>query len=507
MRCTMLALTLLTLCSPARAVGPADLRSPADMMLLASADAQKLGPVAAYVRYLDLAPIPPAEREGAYLVLCGHLQHLSRASDITRPVIVAGTTGALLRLDLGDYAADAKDLARLVKVWEQLADADPYYHQKVALAVQEDYVWPGGVSPKDGKYYPPGTKYSVPTGHAAGTKTVLAPWLVPTEKHKAGLAKLVALTYTTVPIVRGDWFHNQTAADVDRKPGYHDFLGFKDQKTFEQIIGFDAKLFAGFGVEVRASVGLSGVSLQPRALARLGALGGGYWKTFDFKRAVGGNDPLVVLGRDIEKGFDATEVLAPLPNGFIAWGLFNRGGVRQDTAPDFVASDGMSKSNDRRVHNNASCVRCHFEGLHKPVDDWTRDLLNPPPGLSVLGYDYQALKLLRQQYTKKLDPLLAKDRDATSAAILEATGWTAQRYSQQYAAFWERYEDAKVDLAWAERSLGVPAATVKAAVHKAVSVGKGDLVLSFLLKAGKAVPIRVWEEKYAALQEIIQAYK
>jgi hypothetical protein len=495
LRCC-LTLSLLSLAAPAFAAGPADLRTPADVVF-----------PAAYVRYLDLAPIPPAEREGCLSRPLWAPEHLSRAATSRRPDARAGDRReACSASTWATTRPITKDLQRLVTVWEQLADADPYYHQRVTLAVQEDYVWPGGVSPKDGKYYPPGTKYSVPTGQTAGAKTVLAPWLAPTEKHKKALAVLTTLTYTQAPLVRGDWFFNQTAADVDRKPGYHDFLGFADQKTFEKLIGFDAKLFAGFSVEVRASVGLSGVSLQPRAIARFGSLGGGYWKTFDFRKAAGGNDPLAVLGRDIEKGFDATEVLAPLPNGFIAWGLFNAKGVRQDTAPDFVASDGMSKSNDRRVHNNASCVRCHFEGLHKPVDDWTRDLLNPPPGLSVLGYDYQALKLLRQQYTKKLDPLLAKDRDATAAAILEATGWTAPRYSQQYGEWWSRYEDARVDLVWAERSLGVPAATIKAAVHKAVQHGKGDLVLAFLLKEGKAVPIRVWEEKYAAAQEVIRAF-
>ncbi len=445
----------------------------------------------AYTRYLSLRHIPAAERPGAYLVLCGHVHHLSTTPDIVRPALVPGTAGALLRLNLKDYGWS-------VSLWEKLARADPYFHLRVTTVAVEQ--WGGGTWPADGKYY------------AANAFTVRRKKTVTTlfagrEDPKA-LAELAKLTYSEVPILYGDWWFNQTAAQADRNPGYYDFLGIKDQKTYELLIGFDKKLAQKFGNDLRASVADSSVTLQPRAMIRQATLGGGYWRTFDFRRAVDGKNPLRILGADIEKAADAQETYGHLPNGFFATGLFNGQGVRQDTAPDFIASDGKSTSTDRRVHINVSCIRCHAGSGLQPIDDWTRNLLQPP--LAAKGEDYDALVKLRREYLRNLEPFLDRDRRVFSDAVKEATGWSVKEYSGHYAEFWSAYEDQRVNLLGAARYLGCSPQDLHDAIGASVAAGQGDPVLSVFLVRGlrlRTISVRQWEEIYPAAHALLAGVK
>lgn len=468
----------------------ASAQTPATAVAQALADAKKLPPeVAYYTRYLDLSELLAAEREDAYRVLSGHLQHLSRESDITRPVIVPGTAGGLLRLNIEDYGWK-------VDLWEQLEKVDPYFHAQVITETKEITWWPGGNY--NGVYYPVNAfrVYEL----VKKKQTVSAPWLGDAKN----IAALIRLTQSRIPIVRGAWFFNQTAAQQERKPGYYDFLEIKDEKTFQAVIGFDAKLAAKFGNDLRSSVADSGVTLQPRAIVRQATLGGGYWRSLDFRLALDKGNPLRVLGKDIEEKYDATEQYGHLPNGFWATGLFDKQGKRQDAAPDFIASDGQSKSNDRRVHVNVSCVRCHVNGGLKEIDDWTRNLLQPPLALNAV--DYKELRKLRQQYLRHLEPFLDRDRAVYAASVKEATGWDTKKYAQQYATFWERYEDARVDAAWAARDLGVSEKKFVDAVYAQVKLGTADTVLSvFVLKGPRVrtIGIRQWLEVYPIAQQYV----
>lgn len=482
MRKIAAVILLATLAAPIWAL------TPAQAVAAAEADVRLAPPhLRQYLRYLDLGEIPAKDRTTAYRVLCGHVQHLSRASDITRPVALAG--GALLRLNIEDYGWS-------VALWESLADADPYYHTRLVQETVE--LWPGGRY--DGVHYMPGAfRY-----RARKTVRALAPWL----GNPLVVKSLVDMTQSSVPIVRGAWFFNQTAAQADRKPGYYDFLGVKDKKTFEALGGFDRKAFEKFRTELRASVADSGVTLQPRAIARFGVADGAYWFSLDFKAAVAGKNPLRVLGRDIEKEVDAIEAYITLPNGMWATGLFNGKGVRQDTAPDFIASDGVSRSTDKRVHVNVSCLRCHTNGGLKDIDDWTRNLIQPP--LTLQSVDYKELRRLRQQYAKHLEPFLDRDRLGFEASVKEATGWTSKEYAKAYADFWSAFEDAKVDLAWAARDLGVSEKEFRAALDAQAKAGIADPVLSVFLLAGprrRTIGIRTWLEVYATAATIVYGPK
>jgi cytochrome c553 len=342
----------------------AEVAAQSEVLAAVSADLRRL-PEGARIsaRYLRLDNIPADDREKAYQAIAGHLQHLSTATDITPPAVVQGTAGALLRLNLDDYYIAAA-------TWERLADADPYDHVK--LNVTEP--WPGGTWPGDGTHYAAG---SFPYTR---TISAFAPVGLPAE-HKL-LLDVAYMTHSRAPVLRADWFFNQTAAQQGRNPGYYDFLGIKDKKTFEALGGFDAKR-SRRKIEYREAVGDSGVTAQPRAIARFDADEGGvYWYSVDFKRAVDKQNPLRVLGKDIEQHADAFETYVRLPNGFWATGAFNGKGERQDVAPADVAADGKSKSNDKQVHVNASCTRCHDNGGLKDVDGWTKNLFAPPLALN-----------------------------------------------------------------------------------------------------------------------------
>jgi hypothetical protein len=56
------------------------------------------------------------------------------------------------------------------------------------------------------------------------------------------------------------------------------------------------------------------------------------------------------------------------------------------------------------------------------------------------------------------------DRRTYGDAVKEATGLDAKEYAAAYAWMWERYEDAKVDAAFAARDLYVTPAKLRAAV-------------------------------------------
>ena len=488
--------------------------SPMDSVVQAAADCSKLQPgYASYTRYLSLYNLPAAERIKAIAVLNGHCNMLSREPDLIPVSIVPGTLGSLVRINLQDYRWSGE-------LWEKLSD--PYFTDRVDetevvviwYALKKGDTWQKGRPWEDGKVYDKpftvGADFPAVTEirRKGGGKNVqaLAPWLTTTPEGKNAVETLVRLTGSRIPVVRADWFFNQTAAAAGRSPNYYDFLGVKDEASFQRAIGADIKLAEEFGAELREAVAISGVTLNPRAIVRHPTLGGGYWRTFDFKTSKGDKNPLKVLGKDVEASYDATEQFGHLPNGLWATFLGNRKGEVQATAPDDIASDGFARGTDRRVHSNVSCVRCHSDGGLQPIDGWARNLLEPPFAITTL--DYQRARDLRRQYLRKLEPFLTKDRLVYELSIQEVTGLkTSKEFSAAYAATWERYEDARVDLARAAADLGCTPKEFEQDLMVQVKANYGSTVLSALLGKGirpRAIPVRVWEEAYPEAQAIRQ---
>lgn len=445
---------------------------PGEFVVTAAQDMGTLpGEVRPHVRYLAISgknTVSDAK------VLSGHINGLSREPDIVPPALVGSN---VLRINLKDYGWSAA-------VFEKLANSDPYYHVDItkdghkirALAPIMAYGWSDR---KDGK-------------HEVATN----------------LKYLIEQTGSKTPILRADWFFNQTAAQFDRDPGYYDFLGIKDEKSFQKLIGFDEALAKDFKKVLRESVAISSVTLQPRAIERQQSQGGAYWKTYDFRKAVNKKNPLRILGEDIEKQADASEQYALLPNGMWATFLGNAKGERQDAAPDFIASDRHSKSRDKKVHINVSCVRCHKQGGLQPIDGFVRGLNEPP--LAVTSPDYEKFRQLRREYLKSMETQMELDKSLYTQAVKEATGWDTKTYAEKYAEYWERYEDAQIDLVWAAADLYTTPAILKAVLLKRIQQGNTnpetggvDFVLARLAQ-GKLVEIRQYEEVHALALTILR---
>ncbi len=429
-----------------------------------------------YIRYLVL------DDPDSGKILNGHTNQLSRSQDIVQAVHLEGK---VMRINILDYGWD-------LKTWELLADADPYYHADLDV---------GG---KKVRALSPILAEGV-IEQTVGKEKVY-------HNCKENIEYLVSQTKSKAPILRADWFFNQTAIQADRGPtGYYDFLRVKDEKDFQRMIGFDAKLARDFGKVLRESVSVSGVTHQARAFEIQKAQGGWYLKSYDFIRAVGKKNPLRVLGEDISKEADATEQYGALPNGLWATFLANGKGERQDSAPDKIASDSFSKSTDKRVHINASCTRCHVQGGVQPLDGFIRNLAHNP--LLIGSPDYQKHLELRREYLKSLTVSLETARLLYEDAIKEATGgWDSATYAQKYGSFWSAYEDAHIDLAWAARDLNLKADVLKGIIERRIAAGyidpsKGgpDYVLAnFVAKTPKIINIRTWEEVFQLAHIIIR---
>jgi len=485
-------LALTALVCLVHAAFPAEPLSPADAVAAAVADARALPPQGrSSVRYLSLHNVPAAQREQVTKVLGFHCNSLSRESDIVLPTRIG--TG-LLRLYLYDYDWDAK-------TWDALAD--PVFVTKIQETVVEVVkTWPGGVWPQDGKYYPANSFTYKVKEKKAGTVQALAPWL-PTKE----AAELANLTQSPCPIVRADWFVWQTALQADRKPGYYDFLGIKDKKTFDGLVGYDEKLQkTSKRVELLEAVADSTVTLQPRRLGAFPAISGWYWQTFDSRQAVEEKNPLRILNGGFK--FDAQEVFGHGPNGLLVWGLFDDKGARQDSAPDFIASDATASGTDRRVHAGVSCVRCHLpnSGIN-PVDGWARTLFTG--AFKLQSPDYEKLKELRQKYLRDLEGPMEDSRRVYTRSIAQSTGgMTPLQLGAAYGQFFAAY-DAPVSLERAARDLGFSqeklTGVLKAALLRTGSID--TVAAAFLGKRQGGIPVLQYHEIVSTLATYAAGYQ
>lgn len=447
-------------------------QSPSEVMAVVHADLVKLVPEArARVRYLDLSTIGEKDRPKAVQALTGHCNQLSRHADLVPP---ARVHPAVLRVTLDDYRWDPA-------VWDRFSESDPYY---TVRAVTD---WPGGV-------------YSDGVSYAAGAFKVDKAYPAPWAGKEA--PEVWTMTASRAPVLRADWWFNQTAAQADRIIGYYGMLGIQDEGGFQKLIGADRVKAEAFRVEIREAVADSGVTLQPRAIVRHDAGAGGYWRSLDFIVARGEKNPLRVLGRDLEKTYDATEQFGLLPNNLWATGLFDRQGKRQDFAPPEIASDNQSKSNDKRVHVNVSCIRCHVEGGLRPIQPWIRGEINAGP-FALRTPDYAAAVLLRQQYARALLPFMERDRATYETAIKELTGLDSKGYAAAYGWFWEAYEDGRFGLERASLSLGVDPKEFQGRLLEAAKANALDPVLAVLARPDGSVDARQWEEVYPAAQALM----
>ncbi len=447
--------------------------SPADSVRAAARDLATLAPERRlYTRYLDLGGVPLVERPLLIQVLAGHCNHLSSEPDMGVLVIVAGTAGAVLRLDVEDYGP------AFGRAWERLES--PY--QTVTVERDVGRAWPGGAW-TDGKWYRAGA-FRTRTGKRTRVRA-LAPQLSEGPGGAKALAYLVYHMQSRVPLVSGPWFLFQTLAQDDRDVGYYQFLGLKTQKDFERLVRFDSKLAKG--IEQRRVVIFSGVTLEPRRVERTVTVLGALWRTFDSVKAIDKNNPLRVLD-DKDFRFNASEQIGVLPNGLPAFLLANDKGVLQNVAPPNIVSGDRTSGKDSRLHVCYSCLNCHLAGKASMVLD-----IEAVPIRKIAAVDYRVLRALKRQYLRKVAGLVDQDRRSYATAYLEASGLKTAEYGRAVAKAYIGYDEMRADLAWMARDAGVTVLVLRAALTYQEKAGVLDPILSVVL-AGGQVGFRQYEE-------------
>ena len=444
-------------------VGPV-LASPQDAVAAAVRDARILGAdVRIQTRYFYTGNLPAAYRDETYRVLVYQANALSRSPELVKPRLIPPD---LLAVVCSDYGPTWR------KVWELLADHDPYFHVDLIS------YWPGGRWSGDGHFYRAGN-YKV-----RGT----APWLPAAE-----MAELISLTQSRTPLVRADWWFVQTCRQLsltNRQTGigYYDWLGIKDRDTFERLGRLDAEASRDLQKETRAAVERSGVSAQNRQIVRLQALSGASWSTLDTDDSTGVGNAIRLL-RPVDYRHKAEEHFLAAPNGLFYFLLCAADGSLQASAPDFIGGDDspLRRGNDARIHVCLACLRCHTTGL-QPIDDYVR---RQPKTIS--SPDYAELQQLRRQYLSNLDNQLRRDREPYAEAVLEVTGWTPPELARRYAAVYNRFAVDLITPATAAAEYGISPVVLQARLRVP---GRGLDPLAAGLLATPPVGIRrdQWED-------------
>jgi hypothetical protein len=453
------ALTLLATlaCSTA-------LAGPNEAVAAALKDARVLpAEVATHVRYLTTCALRDADKADFAKVLSFHVNSLSREVDLGQLVRIAPD---LYRVDLRDFGWDAR-------VYERLADSDPWFHIRLKTETEETEPW---------GHYENGDRagrFVITEQRKTGRKvvrqiTAAAPWL-----DASAIAELVRRTASTTPLLRADWFFVQTAISEGRDPGYLDFLGIKNRADFEKLVGLDAELAKRLQRETRAILTRSGVALNNRQIVRFQTITGGYWVTLDSEKSTDRDNAARLLDGDYQH--DAEEIYGVLPNGLFAVGAFAaKDGAVQETVPDKIASDGSTTSNDRRIHTAKSCFTCHVEGI-RPIDDYARRLYRGSVKLQAVDYDQ--FRRLQRLYLSDLDSKVRRDQADYAEVLGRVNGLKPGENARAYLRAWDSYVEHDLSPDDVARELGVARAALVEALKKyATTTGQLDPVLASVLQ-------------------------
>lgn len=457
--------------------------TPDDVYVQVAADLKTLPDAQAqYARYASLRVHPTEkERDDVARLFTAQLHDLSRRPGIF-PLIgkdkvgtlgVARVSPTLLRFDVtwfGPHFFDA---------YERLDEQEPYYHGD-SLVPTEGYkeveygYWvrrstgeqrSGGNRKHRDEYWVTSRVEKEPTEKDA---VLVRGFFLRTEAGKEAFRYIQSRMVdprnlfggTQVPVIDADWFISQTAADVDRTPGYHDFLDFDTLADWERVVGLvrDPKAIDPvFLTELREAVSKSGVANKEvfRRVVHYEKAGGDVWYTLDSNQRRSKGDPRFNPFSEFGPGLktQAIEALGHLRNGFVAKGLFNGDGVRQDVAPDFIATDSTAPYQDTRVHTGL-CFRCHVSGF-QDFKMYVRDKLNANKSFLGTTDPRKAQDLFDAYVTTRLEPFLEGSRARYAAAMMAATGWTPIQYSQALRTYWKEYAEKPVTVESSARRLGL----------------------------------------------------
>ncbi len=164
----------------------------------------------------------------------------------------------------------------------------------------------------------------------------------------------------------------------------------------------------------------------------------------------------------------------------------------------------MSVSNDGRIHNPFSCIRCHDDGGLKDFKGWARSRL---PALGGTVKDYHEAQLLKAQYLKKLEPALKRDREAFATALSESCGLAPKEFSKRIAELWGKTQDQDYNLALAAKTLRCTPEKLRKALEYQKAAKTLNPMASAFLPPEEPLPSEQFEDIHYLLRAYVRTTK
>ncbi len=407
-----------------------------------------------YTRYLSLYNIPVEQRGAATDVTSFVLNSVSRTAPLTRPIVVNGTQGRLLRISLRPYGLPADP-------WESAASRDPYWHLRTRVLNANH----------SSKSSPPVTTDVYTDGG----------WL---DLHAA--ATLRQQTHSGGALLRADHFLTLATTTLDEGL-YYELAGIPgNEGAFLKQLGIDLDTIDKLHADEGANMLFSRVTFKVRRIVRRQGPLGGVWQTYDVKASTPERDP---LRNPFAFVFDAGEYIVAKKNGLHLYALFDNQGARQDSVPDVIAKDTSDPKGSGIVVPMISCVRCHVEDGLRPVANDQRQLVREPLEARFERPDHA--ERFAAFYLTHLEKRLQRDRDDYAEAVAQCTGGrTTREIASLLGQMIAAYADQPVTTTVAAVELGVSELQLRHALR-----GSYDPVL-LALTQGIAVQRQQWEASF-----------
>lgn len=295
---------------------------------------------------------------------------------------VPGTNNQLIRIDLARACPQREDLERVLRVWDELAERESYFHVQRDLVVEVKET-----RRKRRKVTVP--RYLADDGRYYDWKWVeedVVELTEVTEKRvdfavgsdRATLVDLGERTDSLNPIMRLDQAVRLLLDDYDggvysKIRGFDQFRAEGGRTALENLLaayGADVARVRELRADERAAMLRSEVTGKPRSMlfflgiGRVSATNGLFTITDDpFDENHDPNSDAIRQLLDLRS--DGHEIIWQLPNGFLAFALANgqQDLVFAEGAPqNLVADHNIPRPYTKTLRSAISCIRCHTEG-------------------------------------------------------------------------------------------------------------------------------------------------
>jgi len=373
--------------------------TPDDSVRLAAKDIQGI-PLESrnLTRYVSTYNFPEDERDGVGKAVAFTVNSVSRNKRLVVPVWV-DKEKTLLRINLGAYGIDAK-------VYDRLED-DPYFSTR-----------------RNGKKDGP-------------------------------LKDLMKETLSNAPVVRADYLVNRALA----APFYYQLLGVKDRDSFLEVTFTDEKAAAKARTNMAGVVVTSAFALNNRSITRTPSLIGYYYESKDVNTSVGSKN---FLKRLFDAECDEMSALGNLPNGLIAYAVFDKEGKTLNSMDVDIALDSKAAGLDKVVRNPKSCMNCHSQG---PVD-FTCEVrrLVKDKDFSLKLPDAKTANRFADLFSTDFSAVILKDQKAYAEALKAVNGLDGEKNAALVIGLYEGYESRLKSQAVMARELGCNITQLKRAI-------------------------------------------